>query len=119
MINRRLIANNSSSSIIIRMMGKQKQFLVLPIFILDIIHKKYLLLFSNFFYLKHRLKLDNAITGQISFNNDGDRLNPIYIFKNVQKYGKIVPVGYYGNKEVNISVENMYYISNIHSETCL
>lgn len=44
-------------------------------------------------------KLDNAITGQISFNNDGDRLNPIYIFRNVQKYGKIVPVGYYGNKE--------------------
>jgi hypothetical protein len=56
-------------------------------------------------------KLDNAITGQISFNNDGDRLNPIYIFKNVQKYGKIVPVGYYGNKEVNISVVSIinYY----------
>jgi len=56
-------------------------------------------------------KLDNAITGQISFNNDGDRLNPIYIFRNVQKYGKIVPVGYYGNKEVNISVVSIisYY----------
>ena len=58
--------------------------------------------------------LDNAITGQISFNNDGDRLNPIYIFKNVQKYGKIVPVGYYGNKEVNISVVSIinYYKKN-------
>ena len=46
MINHRLIANNSSSSIIIEMMGKQKQFLVLPIFILDIIYKisMYLLL---------------------------------------------------------------------------
>lgn len=59
--------------------------------------------------------LDNAITGQISFNNDGDRLNPIYIFKNVQKYGKIVPVGYYGNKEVNISVVSIinYYKKKI------
>lgn len=58
--------------------------------------------------------LDNAITGQISFNNDGDRLNPIYIFKNVQKYGKIVPVGYYGNKEVNIIVVSIinYYKKN-------
>lgn len=38
-----------------------------------------------------------ANTGQISFDNDGDRLNPIYMFKNVQ-IGKIVPVGYFGNK---------------------
>ena len=37
-------------------------------------------------------------TGKVSFNNEGDRLNPIYWIKNVQQQG-IVEVGFHGNKK--------------------
>ena len=37
-------------------------------------------------------------TGKVSFNTEGDRLNPIYWIKNVQQQG-IVEVGFHGNKK--------------------
>ena len=40
----------------------------------------------------------NGMTGKLSFNSEGDRLNPIYWIKNVQQQG-IVSVGFHGNKK--------------------
>ncbi|CAG2217171.1 GRIN1 [Mytilus edulis] len=64
-------------------------------------------------------RLDNAITGQITFNNDGDRLNPIYYFKNRQPMG-IVPVGYFGNKEAMVPAldisDNITWPGNINTK---
>ncbi|KAK3098360.1 hypothetical protein FSP39_018756 [Pinctada imbricata] len=51
----------------------------------------------------------SGITGQVSFNNDGDRLNPLYFIKNVQPANKITEIGYYGNKQVSspyIDIDN-------------
>ncbi|XP_045198002.2 glutamate [NMDA] receptor subunit 1-like isoform X2 [Mercenaria mercenaria] len=49
--------------------------------------------------LEHIKKQDvDGQTGRLSFNEEGDRLNPIYWIKNVQPEGTFV-VGYHGNKQ--------------------
>ena len=40
----------------------------------------------------------DGITGKVSFNTEGDRLNPIYWIKNVRQE-RIFEVGFHGNKK--------------------
>ena len=46
----------------------------------------------------------NGTTGQVSFNKDGDRLNPVYFYKNVVPGNNIIDVGHYDSRQVNISI---------------
>ncbi|XP_021355650.1 glutamate [NMDA] receptor subunit 1-like isoform X2 [Mizuhopecten yessoensis] len=43
-------------------------------------------------------KLEKGHTGQVSFNEDGDRVNAVYFIRNSQQ-DKVSMVGYYGNKQ--------------------
>lgn len=58
-------------------------------------------LFFFFRYLKAG-HLENGVTGQVSFNMEGDRLNPVYNIMNVQPT-RTVAVGIYGSRKVSES----------------
>ena len=59
----------------------------------------------TFFFFDRAMKSEsiNGMTGKLSFNSEGDRMNPIYWIKNVQQQG-IVSVGFHGNKKGDPSV---------------
>lgn len=55
--------------------------------------------------------LENGVTGQVSFNMEGDRLNPVYNIMNVQPT-RTVAVGIYGSRKKSQPGENPLAIAD-------
>ena len=43
------------------------------------------------------------MTGVVTFNEVGDRNNPVYEIQNINKYDKTVAIGFYGDTKVLLS----------------
>ena len=67
--------------------------------------------FSKFFRYLKAGHLENGVTGQVSFNMEGDRLNPVYNIMNVQQT-RTVAVGIYGSRKVSECFSFSYQICN-------
>ncbi|XP_041353932.1 glutamate receptor ionotropic, NMDA 1-like isoform X2 [Gigantopelta aegis] len=42
-------------------------------------------------------RLENGVTGVVTFNEVGDRSNPVYEIQNINQYDKTVAIGFYGD----------------------
>ena len=44
----------------------------------------------------------DGVTGEVAFNDDGDRINPAYEIINIQENGHGVIIGHYGREKVSV-----------------